>query len=80
MSKRVFSIQNITLEDEKGLLLTVDASNFSDEDFLGIQELSTIIDNAKKDSNDLEGQIFSLGNIKVYVNDLTTYENLLIKL
>lgn len=78
MSKRVYPINSIIPQSVKGLFLTVDASNFSDEDFLGIQELSMIIDNAKKDNPNLEGQTFSLGNVKVYVDDLTTYENDLI--
>ena len=78
MSKRVYPIHNMALENEKGLLLKVDASKFADEDFYGIQELSTIIDNAKKDNPNLEGERFSLGNVKMIVNDLTTYENDLI--
>lgn len=80
MSKRVYSINSMIPQSVKGLFLTVDASNFSDEDFLGIQELSTIIDNAKKENSNLEGQTFSLGSIQVFINDLTTYEHLLISL
>jgi len=78
MSKRLYPLSEY--KENGGVELLVDAEKFSDEDFLAIQELSTILDNAKKDNTSLVGEKFSLGNIQVDIFDIDTYERELINL
>jgi glycosyltransferase involved in cell wall biosynthesis len=58
---------------EEGVFVTVDVDDFTDSEYAAIQELSAII----KENEEL-GE-FRLGSLIVKVNDLTTYENTLIK-
>jgi len=55
------------------ILVTIDGSRFTNEDFYVIQELATII----KQTNDI-GE-FAIGNLNIRINKLTTYEHNLIK-
>jgi glycosyltransferase involved in cell wall biosynthesis len=56
------------------ILVTIDGTRFTNEDFHGIQELSSII----QQTNEL-GK-FELGNLCIEINSLNTYEHELIKL
>jgi glycosyltransferase involved in cell wall biosynthesis len=78
MSKRLLHISEH--RNGGGVELLIDCENFSDEDFLAVQELSTILDNAKNNNNPLLGEKFSLGNIQLDIFDLNTYERELINL
>ena len=68
---RVFPYDN---EKQNGILIEIDGSRFSQDDFNYIQNISAIIN----DSGEI-GQ-FDLGNLHITINDLKTYEQGLIKL
>ena len=55
-----------------GILVKINGDKFTQQDFQTIQQLSAII----QDSGEI-GE-FELGNLKIQINDLTTYENKLI--
>jgi len=59
-------------DDFEGVVVIIDGSKFTQQDFQLIQQLPEILDNS--------GEIgkFELGNLKINVSDLTTYENELI--
>ena len=59
--------------NQAGILVEIDGNNFTQQDFQLIQQLSAII----KDSGEI-GE-FNLGNLKITINSLTTYEKDLIK-
>ena len=63
-----------TFDDEKNneILVTIDGSNFTQQDFQYIQQLSEII----QDSGEI-GE-FELNNLKLDITDLTTFEKKLI--
>ena len=75
--KTSFNIHNrvvpINIEPSNGILVEIDGDKFTQQDFQTIQQLSAII----QDSGAI-GE-FELGNLKIQINDLTTYENQLIK-
>ena len=75
--KTSFNIHNrvvpISIEPSNGILVKINGDKFTQQDFQTIQQLSAII----QDSGAI-GE-FELGNLKIQINDLTTYENQLIK-
>jgi hypothetical protein len=75
--KTSFNIHNrvvpINIEPSNDTLVEIDGDKFTQQDFQTIQQLSAII----QDSGAI-GE-FELGNLKIQINDLTTYENQLIK-
>ena len=75
--KTSFNIHNrvvpINIEPSNGILVKINGDKFTQQDFQTIQQLSAII----QDSGAI-GE-FELGNLKIQINDLTTYENKLIK-
>tara|TARA_B100000963_G_scaffold359506_1_gene387036 strand:+ start:12520 stop:13581 length:1062 start_codon:yes stop_codon:yes gene_type:complete len=56
------------------IIVEIDGNNFTQQDFQIIQQLSAII----QDSGEI-GE-FELGNLKVFINDLTEYQHNLIKI
>ena len=56
------------------ILVTIDGNTFTQQDYQVIQQLSAII----QDSGEV-GE-FELGNLKIKINSLTSYENELIKI
>ena len=75
--KTSFNIHNrvvpINIEPSNGILVKINGDKFTQQDFQTIQQLSAII----QDSGAI-GE-FELVNLKIQINDLTTYENKLIK-
>ena len=59
--------------DGKDIIIEVDGNNFTDQDFQVIQKLNDII----RDSGEI-GE-FELGNLKITINSLKTFEKELIK-
>lgn len=72
LTKRISYIQDEI--SDKGIIVYIDGKTFNDQDWAVIQNLSDIV----KDSGDI-GE-FSIGNLKVVINDLTEYQNTLIKI
>jgi hypothetical protein len=74
--KTSFNIHNrvvpINIETSNDILVKIDGNKFTQQDMQIIQQLSEII----QDSGEI-GE-FELGNLKIQINDLTTYENDLI--
>ena len=68
---RIHDIHDVAKTND--ILVTIDGSRFTNEDFYVIQELATII----KQTNDI-GE-FAIGNLNIRINKLTTYEHNLIK-
>ena len=58
----------------KDIIVNVDGKTFTQQDFIYIQQLNSII----KDSGEV-GE-FELGNLKIKINSLDEYQNTLIKL
>ena len=58
----------------KDIVVEIDGNSFTQQDFQIIQQLNNII----QDSGEI-GE-FELGNLKITINDLKTYENNLIKI
>ena len=73
-----FSSRYIHVKDAKNgkdnIVIEIDGNNFNQQDFQFIQQLNDII----QDSGE-KGE-FKLGNLKITINDLKTYENDLIKI
>lgn len=77
LNQRVLPIDN---KKNNEILLTVDSTNFSQQDYQYIQQLSQILDN----DNELREEVlpckFSLGNLEIEIFKLNTYEKELVKL
>jgi len=72
--KRVHSLTDIDRNDYDDVLVEIDGKTFSNESFRHIQYLSEILAN----DDQLELGTFGLGDIKITVNSLETYEKDLI--
>ena len=77
LNQRVLPIDN---EKNNEILLTVDSTKFSQQDYQYIQQLSQILDNDKELREEELPCKFSLGNLEIEIFNLNTYENELIKL
>lgn len=77
LNQRVLPIDN---EKNNEILLTVDSTKFSQQDYQYIQQLSQILDNDKELREEILPCKFSLGNLEIEIFNLNTYENELIKL
>jgi hypothetical protein len=66
-------IHDIQIPKINDILVTIDGSKFTNEDFYVIQELATIIQQTNECGE------FELVNLNVQINKLTTYEHNLIK-
>ena len=66
-------IHDIQITKTNDILVTIDGSRFTNEDFYVIQELATIIQQTNECGE------FELANLNVRINKLTTYEHNLIK-
>jgi len=69
LTKRVF---NLSERVDTEVVVTVDGNNFTQQDFLIIQQLSEILDNQGQ-----EGK-FEIGNLTVSISNLNRYQNELI--
>ena len=72
LTKRISYIQDEIFD--KGVVVYIDGKTFNNQDWEIIQNLSDIV----KDSGSI-GE-FSIGNLKIVINDLTEYQNNLIKI
>ena len=72
LTKRISYIQDEIFD--KGVVVYIDGKTFNNQDWEIIQNLSDIV----KDSGSI-GE-FSIGNLKIVINDLTEYQNDLIKI
>ncbi|MDB9847625.1 glycosyltransferase [bacterium] len=72
LAEKIFTTPHNVLENE--IIVKIDASKFTQQDFQIIQQLPQII----KDSGEI-GK-FELGNLKITINSLTEYQNDLISL
>ena len=77
LNQRVLPIDS---EKTNEILLTVDSTKFSQQDYQYIQQLSQILDNDKELREEELPCKFSLGNLEIEIFNLNTYENELIKL
>ena len=68
----ILNLPVIDNEKNNEILVTIDGSNFTQQDFQYIQQLSEII----QDSGEI-GE-FELNNLKLDITDLTTFEKKLI--
>lgn len=71
---KIKPLQAELYDDFEGVVVVIDGNTFNQQDFNIIQQLSAIL----QDSGEI-GE-FHLGNLKINIGDLTTYENDLIKL
>ena len=74
LNKRVHSLTDNDRYDYNDILVEIDGNRFSNESFRHIQYLTEILAN----DDQLEVGTFSLGDIKITVNNLQTYEKDLI--
>jgi glycosyltransferase involved in cell wall biosynthesis len=72
LKDKLVPLQAELYDDFEGVVVVIDGNTFNNEDFAIIQQLSEII----ADSGEI-GE-FELGNLKINIGDLTTYENELI--
>ena len=73
LSKRVHSLTDNDRYDYDDILIEIDSNTFSNESFRHIQHLSEILAN-----DNLELGTFKLGDIKITINNIETYEKDLI--
>jgi glycosyltransferase involved in cell wall biosynthesis len=73
LSKRVHSLTDNDRYDYDDILIEIDGNTFSNESFRHIQHLSEILAN-----DNLELGTFKLGDIKITINNIETYEKDLI--
>ena len=74
LSKRIHTLTDNDRYDYDDILVEIDGNTFSNESFRHIQYLSEILANDEQ----LEPGTFGLGDIKITVNNLQTYEKELI--
>lgn len=72
LDDKIRNINNYDREKENGILVTIDSNNFTNQDSQMLPQLSEIL----SDSGEI-GE-FKLGNMKIIVNNLKTYEKELI--
>jgi glycosyltransferase involved in cell wall biosynthesis len=72
LSEKLLPLQAELYNDFEGITVIIDGNQFNDQDFQIVKHLSEII----QDSGEI-GE-FELGNLKIDITDLTTYENELI--
>ena len=72
LNKKLLPLQAELYNDFEGVTVVIDGNQFDDQDFQIIKHLSEII----HDSGEI-GE-FTLGNLKININNLATYENQLI--
>ena len=75
LNERVLPISN---EKNNEILITVDSTKFTQQDYQYIQQLSEILDNDNELKEEQLPCKFSLGNLEIEVFKLNTYENELI--
>tara|TARA_R100000030_G_scaffold87337_2_gene70995 strand:+ start:6917 stop:8092 length:1176 start_codon:yes stop_codon:yes gene_type:complete len=75
--ERVLPIDN---EKNNEILIKVDSSKFTQQDFSYIQQLAEILDNDKQLRDEQFPCDFQLGNLFININNLNTYQHELIKL
>ena len=81
LHKRVFHIGNNAPYDENDIIVEFDATKLTREDYNNIQSLSEILD-ASDLLNEFKqpGEMFDLGNLRITIYSVQTYEKDLIKL
>jgi len=79
LSKRVLIKDENDPYAENDIVVEVNGNYFTQEDFYMIQNLSDVITQTCKDAEDVQGE-YQLGNLKVTIMHLETYEHELIKL
>jgi len=72
LKNKLKSLHAELYDDFEGVIVIIDGNNFTQQDYNIIENLSEII----ADSGEI-GE-FNLGNLKIIINDLTTYENTLV--
>lgn len=77
--KRVHSLTGEDKDDYDDIIVSIDGKNFNEEDFLYIQQLPEILQESTILEDDY-GCEFEVGNLKVTINGMETYENNLIKI
>ena len=77
LNERVLPIGN---EKNNEILITIDSTKFTQQDYQYIQQLSEILDNDNELKEEQLPCKFSLGNLEIEVFELNTYEKDLIKL
>ena len=72
MDKRIKPLKIESQDNHEGVIVNIDAHKFTQQDYNMIQILSEVI----KEGNEM-GE-FEYGNMKITINDLTTFEKDLI--
>ena len=72
LSNKLSPLQAELYDDFEGTVVVIDGNNFTQQDFNIIRQLSAIL----QDSGEI-GE-FKLGNLKININNLETFENDLI--
>jgi len=75
LSKRVHSLTDNDRYDYDDIVIEINGHEFSNDDFKNITIMSHILN-----GNDLEKGSFELGNLKITINNIQTYEHELIKI
>ena len=76
--KRVHSLTGEDKDDYDDIIVSIDGKGFKEEDFIYIQQLPEILQESTILEDDY-GYEFGVGNLKVVINSMETYENNLIK-
>ena len=77
LAKRCHSLTGTDKNDYDDILVEIDGNNFNQRDFQYINSLAEILDN-DEDLIEHIGDSFQLGNLKITINSLKTYEKELI--
>ena len=77
LAKRCHSLTGTDKNDYDDILVEIDGNNFNQQDFQYINSLAEILDN-DEDLIEHIGDSFQLGNLKITINSLKTYEKELI--
>ena len=76
-------IRSILAEPENDILVEIDTNKLSEQDYNYVQQLSKIIESDENLKDELihfsDDPEFELGNLKIVINSLKTFEEKLIK-